>query len=159
MGFHRTFGDVDKAVFGLIFALYLYKFFFLVLCISVTNWTCYTMRFMCKAYLLIFFLIYHTYFMQNIECIYRFDSKWNSVGPEPLYVNLMLHIASSTISTSGGFGMKMPLLPLLSELWLLLFYTLFSVFPSYHTRFQLWERQTIKITLVKYSFLKRNIIV
>lgn len=54
--------------------------------------------------------------MQNIECIYRFDSKWNSVGPEPLYVNLMLHIASSTISTSGGFGMKMPLLSLLSEL-------------------------------------------
>lgn len=62
------------------------------------------------------FLIYHTYFMQNIECIYRFDSKWNSVGPEPLYVNMMLHIASSTISTSGGFGMKMPLLSLLSEL-------------------------------------------
>lgn len=106
-----------------------------------------------------FFFIYHTYFMQNIECIYRFDSKWNSVCPEPLYVNLMLYIASSTISTSGGFGMKMPLLSLLSELWLLLFYTLFSVFPSYHTRFQLWERQTIKITLVKYSFLKRNIIV
>lgn len=69
------------------------------------------------------------------------------------------HSFPSTISTSGGFGMKMPLLSLLSELWLLLFYTLFSVFPSYHTRFQLRERQTIKITLVKYSFLKRNIIV
>lgn len=64
----------------------------------------------------LFFFIYHTYFMQNIECIYRFDSKWNSVCPEPLYVNLMLYIASSTISTSGGFGMKMPLLSLLSEL-------------------------------------------
>lgn len=41
--------------------------------------------------------------MQNIECIYRFDSKWNSVGPEPLYVNLTLHIASFHYQYFRGF--------------------------------------------------------